>query len=122
MSSKTKTYTFPYKLIKEMTEAINGVGTKYNTEDDLNDSLNEGYFFTDNIQYNTRNFEIPYFGIDEKGYGYLQFENSEDYEFQDFKTILGVGFRGEGIWGESENPKELERILDFIEEKYEEVK
>tara|TARA_R110002020_G_C16215649_1_gene767311 strand:- start:468 stop:833 length:366 start_codon:yes stop_codon:yes gene_type:complete len=113
MSSKTKTYTFPYKLIKEMTEAINGVGTKYNTEDHLNDELSNGYIQTDNLQFQTRHFEMPCFGEDEKGNGYLYFENSEDYEFDDVKTLLGVGFRGEGI--EPKNPKELERILDLIE-------
>ena len=126
MSSKAKTYTFPYKLIKEMTESINGVGTnekiclifgnKYNTEDHLNDELCNGYIQTDNLQFQTRHFEMPYFGEDEKGNGYLYFENSEDYDFYDVKTMLGVGYSGEGI--EPKNPKDLERILDLIEEKY----
>lgn len=113
-------YTFPYKLIKEMAQAINGVDSKWNDEDCLNDNLNMGYFQTDNLQYQTRNDEIPCFGEDEKGNGYLYFENSEDYEFLDVKTMLGVGFREEGI--EPKNPKELERILDLIEEEYKEEK
>jgi hypothetical protein len=131
--SKTKTYIFPYELIKEMTVAILGKATiedykkiekkyggEFSYDGAMNDSLNEGYLFTDNIQFNTRLFEIPDFGTDQKGNGYLYFENSEDYDFLDVKTMLGVGFRGEGI--EPKNPKELERILDLIEEKYEGVK
>lgn len=133
MSSKKKCYTFPYELIKEMTVAILGKNTikdfkkiskeyggEFSYDGAINDSLNEGWLFTDNLQFNTRIFEIPEFDTDEKGNGYLYFENSEDYDFLDVKTMLGVGFRGEGI--EPKNPKELERILDLIEEKYEEVK